>query len=56
MGYDEWLLIGSEPKSSKTFEEIYDDGNMLCIYCFVRLPNMHPVTVCDDCNEDNERK
>ena len=57
MDYDEWLLIGSEPKSSKTFEnkDIYDDdGNMLCIYCFAILPKTHSVTVCDDCDDGLE--
>jgi len=57
LDYDEWLLIGSEPKSSKTFEneDIYDnDGNMLCIYCFSKLPKGHSVTVCDDCYEAKE--
>lgn len=51
-GYDEWLLQGSEPIVSKTFEneDIYDkDRNMLCGYCFVKLPKGHTVTVCDKC-------
>ncbi|QPA61311.1 hypothetical protein [Lysinibacillus sphaericus] len=57
-GYDEWLLIGNEPqrKDVDEYTERYDlAGNPTCLYCSSRLPEDHPLTVCDSCYPDEDQ-
>jgi len=54
-GYDEWLLIGSDPQRTDVdqYAELTDRAkNRICLYCSSKLPKDHPLTVCDSCYPD----